>query len=454
MLATAVYMYNDSIPAVRTLIVGLGATGLSCARFLSLRGVDVAVTDSREHPPALASLQEELPDVALFLGGFDAGAFERAERIVVSPGVSMQEPLIQAAQQRGIELIGDIELFAQNVSAPVIAITGSNGKSTVTTLVGLMAGRAGRDVRVGGNLGTPALDLIQEYEPDLYVLELSSFQLETTHALSCVAASVLNISPDHLDRYASIDDYAGAKQRIFAAAEVQVVNRDDVHAASLAGADSAAIDFGLGEPQGRNFGIRTRDGEEWMVQGLNYLMPVAELRMSGRHNLANALAALSLGTAAALPMQSMLQALRDFHGLEHRTQWVGEYRGVHWFNDSKATNTGATLAAIQGFDGPLIVIAGGQGKGADFSELAAAVDARVKLVLLFGEAAGDMSAALQGRTQIETVTDMNMAVRRAAAEAVAGDTVLLSPACASFDMFRGYAHRGEVFMQAVRELPS
>lgn len=454
MLATAVYMYHDSIPAVRTLVVGMGATGLSCARFLSLRGIEVAVTDSREHPPALACLQEELPDVALFPGALDVEAFERAERIVVSPGVSMQEPLIQAAKQRGIEVIGDIELFAHNVSAPVIAITGSNGKSTVTTLVGLMAGRAGRDVRVGGNLGTPALDLIREYEPDLYVLELSSFQLETTHSLSCVAASVLNISPDHLDRYDSIDDYAGTKQRIFAAAEVPVVNRDDAQAASLAGADTASIDFGLGEPQGRNFGIRTSDGVEWIAQGLNCLMPVAELRIPGRHNLSNALAALALGTAAALPMHAMLQALRDFHGLGHRTQWIGEYRGVRWINDSKATNTGATLAAIQGLGGPLILIAGGQGKGADFSELAAGIDAKVKLVLLLGEACADMTAALQGRTRIESVTDMNMAVRRAAAEADAGDTVLLSPACASFDMFRGYAHRGEVFMQAVRELQS
>ncbi len=454
MLAAASYMEADPLQEARTLIVGLGATGLSCARFLAHRGVEVAVTDSREQPPALADMQRELPDVALFTGGFDAEIFGRAERIVVSPGVPLQEPLLVQAQQRGIEVIGDIELFARTARAPVVAITGSNGKSTVTTLLGAMARQAGMNVRVGGNLGTPALDLIAEQEPDLYVLELSSFQLETVQSLHCRAATVLNISPDHLDRYASVAVYARAKQRIFAGAEVQIVNRDDVAAAELASGEAPAVSFGLGRPAAgrQDFGLQETADGCWMVKGSERWMPAPALRMPGRHNLANALAALALGDALGLPREAMLQVLSEFQGLPHRTQWVAGTGGVSWFNDSKATNVGAALAAIQGFDGPLVLLAGGQGKGADFSELAAGLDARVKAVVLLGEAAEEIEIALQGRIPTQHASDMFDAVRQAAALAVSGDTVLLSPACASFDMFRDYRQRGEIFMQAVREL--
>jgi UDP-N-acetylmuramoylalanine--D-glutamate ligase len=450
-LAAADEMEMDSLQAARTLVVGLGATGLSCARFLARRGVEVAVTDSREQPPALAEMQSELPDVALFLGGFDAQAFARAERIVVSPGVPLDEPLLREARQRGVEIIGDIELFARTVSAPVIAITGSNGKSTVTTLVGAMARRAGKDVRVGGNLGTPALDLVQDQEPDLYVLELSSFQLETVFSLHCLAATVLNISADHMDRYNSLQSYATAKQRIYERATVQVVNRDDAIAAVLAGGKGPRLGFGLGEPSGEDFGIRTVDAVAWICKGSERLMPVSDVRMPGRHNLANALAALALGEAAGLTHEAMVQVLREFQGLPHRTQWLGEYGGVCWYNDSKGTNIGATLAAIHGFDGPLVLIAGGQGKGADFRQLAAGMDARVKAVVLIGEAADEIETALGNRFRVQRATSMTDAVQQAAALADSGDTVLLSPACASFDMFNGYAHRGELFSQAVRE---
>jgi UDP-N-acetylmuramoylalanine--D-glutamate ligase len=446
------YMTADSPEAVRTLIVGLGATGMSCARFLSRRGIEVAVTDSRQQPPALADIQKELPQVALFVGGFAAEAFARAERIVVSPGVSLQEPLLIDAKQRGVEIIGDIELFARTVVAPVIAVTGSNGKSTVTTLLGAMARRAGKDVRVGGNLGTPALDLIGEHEPDLYVLELSSFQLETVQNLRCQAATVLNISPDHLDRYDSMQSYAQAKQRIYAGARIQVVNRDDPFASALARTGGACVGFGLGTPLDEDFGLREGEGGNWIVKGEESWMPVSEVRMRGRHNLANALAALALGDAAGLSRQAMLQALREFQGLPHRTQWAGEFRGVSWFNDSKATNIGAALAAIHGFDGPLVLIAGGQGKGADFRQLAAGIDERVRAVVLLGEAAGEIQQALQGKVETQAAVNMTDAVSKAAELAQAGDTVLLSPACASFDMFNGYQHRGDVFMQAVKEL--
>ncbi|GMQ87036.1 MAG: UDP-N-acetylmuramoyl-L-alanine--D-glutamate ligase [Gammaproteobacteria bacterium] len=445
-------MEPESLHGVRTLIVGLGATGLSCACFLARRGVEVAVIDSRERPPALADMQRELPDVALFTGGFDAEVFERAERILVSPGVSLQEPLLVAAQQRGIEVIGDIELFARTARAPVVAITGSNGKSTVTTLLGAMARQAGRNVRVGGNLGTPALDLIGEQEPDLYVLELSSFQLETVQSLHCRAATVLNISPDHLDRYESVAAYARAKQRIFAGTEVQIVNRDDVAAAELASEDVPVVGFSLGMPAAQDFGLLETPNGCWIAKGCEQWMPAAAVRMPGRHNLANALAALALGDALGFPREAMLQVLEEFQGLPHRTQWVAEVGGVRWFNDSKATNVGATVAAVRGFDEPLVLLVGGQGKGADFSGLAAGLDAHVKAVVLLGEATEEIEVALQGKVATQRAFDMFDAVRQAAALAVPGDTVLLSPACASFDMFNDYQQRGETFMQAVREL--
>ncbi len=454
MLALANYMESDSLQAPRTLIVGLGATGLSCARFLTDRGVEVAVTDSRQQPPALAAMQRELPDVALFLGGLDVDAFARAERIVVSPGVSLRHPLLMEAQRRGTEIIGDIELFARTALAPVVGITGSNGKSTVTTLLGAMASYAGLEVRVGGNLGMPALDLIGDHEPDLYVLELSSFQLETVQSLRCRAATVLNISADHLDRYDSIDAYARAKQQVYAGARVQVVNRDDPVASALASAEALTVTFGLGAPAAQDFGLLESSAGSWIVKGDERWMAAARLRMPGRHNLANALAALALGDAVGLPKQAMLDVLSEFQGLPHRTQWVAERHGVRWINDSKATNIGAALAAIQGLGGPLVLIAGGQGKGADFGVLADAMSDQVKAVILLGEAAAEIESALRGMTHSERAENMADAVRRAAALAVAGDTVLLSPACASFDMFGGYQQRGESFMRAVQELPT
>ena len=443
-------MESEPLQAPRTLIVGLGATGLSCARFLA-QGVEVAVTDSRQQPPALADIQAELPGVALFLGGFESDAFTRAERIVLSPGVSLREPLLKDAQKRGIEIIGDIELFARTAIAPVVAITGSNGKSTVTTLLGAMARYAGRDVRVGGNLGTPALDLIRDHEPDLYVLELSSFQLETVQSLRCLAATVLNVSADHLDRYDSIESYMGAKQKIYAGAELQLVNRDDPLASALADGKAPIISFGLNPPDGQNFGLLDSPAGSWIVKGRERWLATADVGMPGGHNLANALAALALGDAIGLPMQAMVHVLKEFQGLPHRTQWVAEWRGVRWLNDSKATNIGATLAAIKGLDVPLVLIAGGLGKGADFTELASAMGEHVKAVVLLGEAADEIEQALSGRVPTHRAVNMADAVRCAAEIAVAGDTVLLSPACASFDMFKGYQERGELFIRAVQE---
>jgi UDP-N-acetylmuramoylalanine--D-glutamate ligase len=436
----------------RTLVVGLGETGLSVARYLLRHGVTVAIVDSRENPPGLERLRKELPaDVALFLGGFREEAFARAEQIVVSPGVPLALPEIAAARARGVAVIGDVELFAQAASAPVIAVTGSNGKSTVVTLVGAMARRAGLDTRVGGNIGTPALDLLEQHEPDLYVLELSSFQLETLQSLCPCAAVVLNVSEDHLDRYRDMHEYAAAKQRIYHNADVQVVNRDDPMAAALADGSGAQVGFGRDEPLGDDYGLVCHAGETWLARGDEQLLPAAAVRMSGRHNLTNALAALALGEAAALPLEAMLETLTEFQGLPHRMQFVAEQHGVRWYNDSKGTNVGATLAAIEGIDSGLVLIAGGDGKGADFAALATALQGKGRGAVLIGRDAPLLEKVLQDVLPLARAADMPGAVRQAAAMAQPGDAVLLSPACASTDMFRNYVERGEKFMQAVQE---
>jgi UDP-N-acetylmuramoylalanine--D-glutamate ligase len=442
--------------AHRTLVVGLGKTGLSVVRYLSRQGVEVAVVDSREQPPELASLRASLPaDVALFLGGFDEAAFARAGQIVVSPGVSVHESSIAAAAARGVPVIGDIELFARAATAPVIAITGSNGKSTVTMLVSAMAQQAGRDVRTGGNIGTPALDLLQDVEPDLYVLELSSFQLETTTSLRAAAAVVLNISADHMDRYPDLDAYSRAKQTVYRGAGVQVVNVDDPLVSGLADPQLPCITYTTGAPvDDTGFGILAHRGAPWVMQGSQAVMPVADIRMSGRHNVSNALAALALGSAAGLEQQAMIDTLAEFQGLPHRMQPVAERDGVHWYNDSKGTNVGATLAAIGSVEGRVVLIAGGDAKGADLAPLRDAMQRHGRAAVLIGRDAPRLERVLQGVVPLAIAADMTQAVQLAGDLAREGDSVLLSPACASTDMFRDFEERGELFSQAVRELLS
>ena len=452
MLAPAIVMTEMFDKTCRTLVVGLGETGLSVARFLSRQGVPVAVVDSREQPPGLERLRTELPDdVALFLGEFNAGAFERAQQIVISPGVSMQEPQIAAAVARQVPVIGDIELFAQTVTAPVIAVTGSNGKSTVVTLLGAMARRAGLDVRVGGNIGTPALDLIKDEEPDLYVLELSSFQLETVHSLRPQAAVVLNISADHMDRYHDLQAYAAAKQSIFRQAALQVFNLDDPVVAALVDRACPHVGFTRQQPAANDYGLVEVDAVTWLVHGELRIMPASSICMTGQHNLTNALAALALGEAAGIPLHNMIETLAEFQGLPHRMQYVAEQGGVRWFNDSKGTNVGATLAAIEGFDEKLVLIAGGDGKGADFSPLAAVMQRKGRGVVLIGKDAALLEAVLQGVVPVRHAADMPQAVRLAAELSRHGDCVLLSPACASTDMYRNFEARGDAYVQAVQE---
>lgn len=440
-----------------TLVVGLGKTGLSCVRFLVADGVPVAVTDSRDKPPCLDEFQNEfrgkLEKISCAVGGFDASLFEWAQRLIVSPGVAIDEPMIKAARERGAEVIGDVELFARFAKAPVVAITGSNGKSTVTMLVSEMAKNAGKNVLVGGNIGTPVLDLLLAQTPDLYVVELSSFQLETTVSLNPAASVVLNVSPDHMDRYRDLEHYVHTKQRIYSGKDnVMVVNRDDATVMSMVDEGREVVSFGLGEPSKNNYGRIHYQDEFWLARGNERLLPVRELRLAGEHNQANALAALALGEQVGLPIISMLNALQQFSGLPHRTQWIAKINGVNWYNDSKGTNVGATVSAIRGFSDPVILIAGGQGKEADFSPLRDAVAEKVHAVILLGQDAPQIENALTGVVSITSVKDMESAVNEAFSLSQSGDVVLLSPACASFDMYAGFEARGDAFINAVHHL--
>ncbi|MBW4052752.1 MAG: UDP-N-acetylmuramoyl-L-alanine--D-glutamate ligase [Proteobacteria bacterium] len=438
-------------------VVGLGRTGLSCARYLHERGWRLAVTDTRPQPPQLAALRALDPQIPVRLGALDTRLLDDALCVVLSPGVSLEEPFLVEARRRRLEIVGDIELFARAVDAPVAGITGTNGKSTVTTLLGRMAARAGVPVRVGGNLGEPALDLLAAAHRageavDLYVLELSSFQLEATHSLDLAAAAVLNVSPDHLDRYASVAAYAEAKARIFARCDTAVINLDDPLVVAMPRPGQRTLSFSLRAAIGADYAVAMRDGAAWLVRRSEPLLPVSALRIRGLHNAANALAALALGEALGLPLPAMLEELEVFAGLDHRTQWVAEVAGVTYIDDSKGTNVGATIAAVAGMEGPLVIIAGGDGKNQDFGALAAAFRGKVRHTVLIGRDGRLVGEALRGLCPTEYRASLEEAVRAAAAAARPGDTVLLSPACASLDMFRDYGHRGAVFAHAVKEL--
>jgi UDP-N-acetylmuramoylalanine--D-glutamate ligase len=440
----------------KTLVVGLGQTGLSVAHHLQVRGIAFAVVDSRENPPGKDELLGKFPQAPYAFGAFaQAGTlFAQAETLVVSPGIAVSTPEICTARERGAAIIGDIELFVREAKAPVVAITGSNGKSSVTTLVDLMAQTAGMRSYAGGNLGFAALDLLEQPVPDLYVMELSSFQLETTQSLRAVSAVVLNVSEDHMDRYDSYADYAAAKQVVYQYCGCAVVNRGDpvVMAMLVDTVQGDVVSFGLDEPAEGQYGIREEGGKRWLAKGETLLLAVDETKLPGEHNYANALASLALGEAAGIPLEGMLVALREFTGLPHRTQWVRERHGVHWYNDSKGTNVGATLAALAGLPGKTVLIAGGQGKGADFSPLRDVAADKARALVLIGEDRAQIAAVVQGRAAYVFAADMQEAVDIAADLAQPGDNVLLSPACASFDMFKGYGHRGDVFSACVRGL--
>lgn len=437
------------------IVVGLGKSGMSLVRFLANRGVSFAVVDTRENPPELATLRRDYPEVEVRCGELDADFLCRADELYVSPGLALATPALQQAAARGVKLSGDIDVFARYAKAPIVAISGSNAKSTVTSLVGNMAVAAGKRVAVGGNLGVPALDLLGD-DVELYVMELSSFQLETTHQLGAEVATVLNVSEDHMDRYSGLPAYHLAKHRIFRGARQVVVNRQDALSRPLLGEGQPCWTFGLNRPDFKGFGILEEQGEKYLTFEFTQLMPVSELKIRGAHNQANALAALALGHAVGLPMAGMLQSLREFTGLEHRCQWLREQRGVSYYNDSKATNVGAALAAIEGLgsdiSGKLLLIAGGDGKGADFQPLATPIARHCRAVVLLGRDAAQIASVIAAQVPCIHVASLEDAVRQCAELAQAGDAVLLSPACASLDMFKNYEERGQLFARAVEAL--
>ncbi len=433
-------------------VLGLGETGLSCVTYLLAQGYEVAVCDTRPAPPLLEGLRKRHPQVPVFTGALREEILGGADLLAVSPGLSLKEPAIAVARRQGVAIVGDIELFARACLAPVIAITGSNGKSTVTTLVGELLKRAGFKVAVAGNIGVPVLSLLDEPPPDVYVLELSSFQLETTASLNAQAATVLNVSPDHMDRYEDLAEYAHAKARIFTGMGRMVINRDDPWVISMAHDDREVVSFGLDRPIGHDFGLIDHAGGPWIAHGRRPLMPVAAVPLPGRHNVANVMAALALATTVSRDLPAMVEAVAGFRGLAHRTEVVGRHEGVEWIDDSKGTNVGATTAAMAGLVGRVVLIAGGDGKGADFSPLAPVVRDKARAVVLIGRDAKRIEEAIRGSCPVVHARDMDEAVLLARDHAQPGDHVLLSPACASFDMYRNYAHRGEVFAEAVQRL--
>ena len=435
------------------IVVGLGVSGLSAARYLQKMGKRFAVMDSRENPPNIEHFKQEFADVLVKTGPIDLDFLLNAEEIILSPGISLKTPEIKAATDAGISVVGDIELFAREVSAPVIAITGSNAKTTVTTLVGEMAKASGFKVAVGGNIGRPVLDLLAD-KAELYVLELSSFQLETTSSLEPKVATILNISEDHMDRYDSLMEYFRAKQRIYWGAKNIVFNRDDKLTQPPIASDVNYYSFGQGPSDRNQFGFINNN----LSFEFKTLLDTASLQLKGKHNHLNALSALAIGHAAGFSLEAMFDVLQNFSGLAHRCQWIASIDGVDYINDSKATNVGASLAAVAGFGDQgqknIILIAGGEGKGADFSPLKPAVDQYVKNTLLIGKDAQQIAEAIKGETTIDFANDLNDAILQARKYALSGDVVLLSPACASFDMFASFEDRGESFIKAVEGLAS
>jgi UDP-N-acetylmuramoylalanine--D-glutamate ligase len=441
-----------------TVVVGLGRTGFACAKYLAAQGTNFAVTDNRDEPPMLDEMKSAFPSVPLYLGRFDDSLLVDTDHLLVSPGVSLQEEAITQAINAGVEVYGDIELFCRNNSVPVIAITGSNGKSTVTTLVAEMARAAKINAVEGGNLGTPVLELLTDempdQTPDIYVLELSSFQLETIASLNAVASVVLNVSPDHLDRYEDLKKYSQVKERIYDGSGTMVINLDDAIVANMSRDQRNSIGFTLSEPEAGNYGLRDYGDVSWIVKGCEKLIPVNDLRIKGEHNIANAMAAMALAESLGCSLDAVLKVLRSFPGLDHRCQWITEHANVQWINDSKGTNVDATCAAIQGLSSNenLILIAGGDGKGADFSKMEEIAEGRLKAAIVLGKDGPNIGKVLLNVVPVHSVDTIELAVKVAARIAKTGDIVLLSPACASLDMFKNYQARGEAFVAAVKKV--
>lgn len=458
------------------LVLGLGETGLSMAKWLFRRGALVRAADTRNEPPGVKAFNSALPQAEVFAGPLTARAFSGVDLIAISPGVPLSEPLVQQALKKGTPVVGDMEFFAWAVRdagicrPKLIGITGSNGKTTVTAMTGAMLKKAGWDVEVAGNIGPAVLDALMCREdtgkmPQAWVLELSSFQLETTESLQLDAAAVLNVSEDHLDRYPGMQEYAAAKARIFLHSDtatggkgdsrrVQILNGDDPLVRQMALAGRPHVTFSLGMPQSdRDFGLFREGGDTWLMRGDARLMKTSELAIPGRHNCANALAALALCRALVVPFDPLLQALRQFRGLPHRVEKVAAFSGITFYDDSKGTNVGATVAALKGLGQPVVLIAGGDGKAQDFSPLATPIGEHGRAVVLIGRDAEKIAVAInECGVPLHRAQTMEEAVRKSFQLARKGDAVLMSPACASLDMFNNYVHRAEVFVAAVKSM--
>lgn len=425
------------------LVIGMGVTGYSMIRYLLDCGYAVSACDTRDAPPYAEKIQQQFPMVPQ-ISGVPYALFNEFDHVVVSPGVKIA---------KGYDVVGDIELFVREVDTPMIAITGSNGKSTVTMLVQILLTSAGQGALVGGNIGTPVLDLLAQPKPNWYVLELSSFQLETTYALQAASACVLNLSADHMDRYADLAAYREAKMRVYDNAKAAVINRQqmDIYSPQVI---QGAYTFGLDCPKTmRDFGVRESDGVRYFAQGDTLLCAIADMSLAGEHNCVNVLAACAIVAAAGVPIsQEMLHKVCQYSGLEHRCELVAQHQGVLWINDSKGTNVGATCAAIAGFDMPITLLAGGVGKGADFQALGQAMDNKVSHLIVFGEDAKRIAAVAPSKVKVMHAQDLAQAVEMAKQVSIAGSTVLFSPACASFDMFRNFEQRGDIFKDLVMQL--
>jgi len=441
---------RKSVPTGKDLVLGLGATGLSIARYLQRIDHDAVFLDSRDEPPGIDELNEIWPDADVALGKMKLPT--KVDRVIVSPGIADDNELLKKARKKKLEVISDIEIFAREAEAPFVAISGSNGKSTVTTLLYHMCRAADRKVLAGGNLGEPALDLLNKDKPDVYVLELSSFQLQRTNTLPAEVAVLLNVSPDHLDWHADENEYRQSKYRIYREANSAVVNRSDAEAAECAQDIENIITFGLDEPDDGQFGIRRDEEEVYLARGDTLLIATTDIAMVGLHNRANALAALAAGELLGLEMSAMLQVLSEFPGLPHRMQFVARKGAVDYINDSKATNVAAAVASIQSIDGSIVLLAGGEGKGGDFSALATALEGKLRAAVLIGTDAEAIADAIDTVMPVYFARDIDDAVCQAASYAESDDTVLLAPACASFDQFDNYGARGDAFGAAVGAL--
>lgn len=440
------------------LIVGLGKTGQSIARYLQRRNLPFSIFDTRKSPELVAECRRDFPNSSIFLEIFPREHLDQISAIIASPGVPLETECMVAAKARGIPVYGDIECLAREIhDKKIVAITGTNGKSTVTSLVGLMAQAHGLNTAVAGNIGTPVLDLLaDDTDYDVWVLELSSFQLDLTETLKPSTATILNISPDHLDRHHTMAAYITAKQRIYQHASSVVYNRDDPLTKPSLNADCQITNFGLDTASTGKWGMLKDQDNLFLVYGNTRIVAVSDLKIKGRHNWANALAACALAHQIGIPFTAMRNVLTTFSGLTHRSQWVRTLNSVDWIDDSKGTNVGATQSAIEGvggaISGKIVLIAGGQGKGADFKFLRESVVNHVRAIVLLGQDADKLDAALSDLVPVKRVISLDDAVYTARTLAVPGDVVLLSPACASLDMFRDYHHRGEVFKDLVDKL--